>query len=337
MMATQNIDTPLSTNAMGQWARHAQNAVVRVGDGRGFVVDYQGPFGREPVVITAAHCIEDALLANGAPGLPLCDPARAAEDGTYTALLAPLGAKPTVWAACLFVDPIADIAVLGQPDNQALVDEAAAFDALMANTGRLTIADAPAQGRELVTGFGGDRFEHFTPGEGLAWVLSLEGHWCEGRVERRGGCLSFNPKEFFVGGMSGSPIVDATGAAIGVVSVDCMSPVVVDTLSTQLMQSICDESEAEVEAEAVDDAEIEAILEGPPPELPPAPDPTVRDVILPPFDQAVATLADLQTKPLASFVASTHQPHKLKTVGVFLREVADAIEQRKAASDQSGR
>ena len=173
----------------------------------------------------AAHCIADALLANGAPGLPLCDPARDAEDGTYTALLAPLGAKPTVWAACLFVDPIADIAVLGQPDNQALSAEADAYDALMASTGRLTIADAPAQGRELVTGFGDDRFEHFTPGEGLAWVLSLEGHWREGRVERRGGCLSFNPRNFFVGGMSGSPIVDANGAAIGVVSVDCMSPV----------------------------------------------------------------------------------------------------------------
>jgi len=68
--------------------------------------------------------------------------------GTYKALLGPLGAKPVVWAACLFVDPIADIAVLGQPDNQVLIDEAAAFDALMDSTGRLAIADASAQGRE---------------------------------------------------------------------------------------------------------------------------------------------------------------------------------------------
>ncbi len=225
---------------MAQWARRAQSAVVRVGDGRGFVVDCQGSFGREPIVITAAHCIADAFLANGTQGLPSCHPARYTEDGTYKALLGPLGAEPMVWAACLFVDPIADIAVLGQPDNQVLIDEAAAFDALMDSTGRLTIADAPAQGRELVTGFGGYQFEHPTPGEGPAWVLSLEGHWLEGRVERRGGCLSFKPEEFFVGGMSGSPIVDAAGAAVGVVSVDLMNPVVADALSTQLLQSIRD-------------------------------------------------------------------------------------------------
>jgi hypothetical protein len=35
-------------------------------------------------------------------------------------LLGPLKGKRTVWATCLFVDQIADIAVLGQPDNQAL-------------------------------------------------------------------------------------------------------------------------------------------------------------------------------------------------------------------------
>ena len=150
----------------------------------------------------------------------------------------------------MFVDPIADIAVLGQPDNQALIDEAAAFDALTNITGRLAIADASAQGRELVTGFGGHQFEKFTPGEGFAWVLSLEGHWLEGRVERRGGYLSFKPQEFSVGGMSGSPIVDAAGAAIGVVSVDLMSPVVVDSLSTQLLRSIGDAFEADSGDEA---------------------------------------------------------------------------------------
>jgi acetolactate synthase regulatory subunit len=43
---------------------------------------------------------------------------------------------------------------------------------------------------------------------------------------------------FFVGGMSGSPIVDANGAAIGVVSVSQSSPVILDSLSTQLARSI---------------------------------------------------------------------------------------------------
>ena len=129
---------------------------------------------RTPIVVTAAHCLVDAFLANGTQGLPSCHPARYTEDGTYKALLGPLGAEPTVWATCLFVDPIAGIAVLGQPDNQVLIDEAAAFDALMDSVRALAIADAPAQGSELVTGFGGRRFERKSHArEGLAWVLSL--------------------------------------------------------------------------------------------------------------------------------------------------------------------
>ena len=76
-------------------------------------------------------------------------------------------------------------------------------------------------------------------------------------------------------------------------------------------------------------------FDGPPPDFPPAPESTARDVILPPFDHAVTTLAQLHTKPLTSFVATTHQPHRLRTVSVFLQEVVDAIEQQKAASDQS--
>jgi sensor histidine kinase regulating citrate/malate metabolism len=38
--------------------------------------------------------------------------------------------------------------------------------------------------------------------------------------------------------MSGSPIIDANGAAIGVVSVNISSPVIVDSLSAQLVRAI---------------------------------------------------------------------------------------------------
>jgi hypothetical protein len=100
-----------------------------------------------------------------------------------------------------------------------------------------SVVDAPAQGTELLT-FGDLRVENPAPGEGLARVLSLKGRWHEGRVTRRGGWLAFEPGEFFVGGMSGSPIVDANGAAIGVVSVSQSSPVILDSLSTQLVRSI---------------------------------------------------------------------------------------------------
>jgi len=51
---------------------------------------------------------------------------RYVEETTYKRLLGPLGGKRTVWAECRFVDPIADIAVLGQPDNQTFFAEAAA-------------------------------------------------------------------------------------------------------------------------------------------------------------------------------------------------------------------
>jgi Protein of unknown function (DUF3102) len=94
-----------------------------------------------------------------------------------------------------------------------------------------------------------------------------------------------------------------------------------------------EETEAEwTAAEEAERSEIDDILEGPPPDLPPAPEATVRDVILPPFDQAVGTLAQLQTKPLVSFVATTHEPDKIRTIINFLKAVADAIEQQRKAA-----
>jgi hypothetical protein len=115
-----------------------------------------------------------------------------------------LGAEPTVWAQCLFADPIADIAVLGQPDNQSLSDEADAYDQLVEGVATLPIADAPAQGTELVTFPSGHQIENPTPGEAPGRVLSLEGDWRKGRALCRGNVLSIEPKELFVCGMSGS-------------------------------------------------------------------------------------------------------------------------------------
>ena len=119
------------------------NAVLRVGDGRGFVVQRRGHLGHpERIVITAAHCLEHARLANGTKGLPPCHPGRYLQEETYPNLLGPLGGKRTVWAQCMFADPVADIAVLGQPDNQALDKRADAYDALVDAMTVLSIADA---------------------------------------------------------------------------------------------------------------------------------------------------------------------------------------------------
>jgi hypothetical protein len=69
-------------------------------------------------------------------------------------------------------------------------------------------------------------------------VLSLKGYWLDGRVTRRGCFLAFEPAKSFVGGMSGSSIVSPEGQAIGVVSVDLLSPVLTDTLPPRLLRRI---------------------------------------------------------------------------------------------------
>jgi hypothetical protein len=81
-------------------------------------------------------------------------------------------------------------------------------------------------------------------------------------------------------------------------------------------------------------AEAEAILDGPPPELPPA-EATVHDVILPPFDQAIKTLVNLRTKSLEKFAATPHRTHDIRAVAHFLHDVANVIDrQEKQISDE---
>ena len=118
-------------------------AVIKVGSGgRGFVVETkQG----SRIVITAAHCV----LADGRQ-MPPAHPWSYLEERTYQRLLGPLGkAKPTVWAECLFIDPIIDIAVLGSPDSQELTDEANAYEALTGSLTPFAVVDAPKHGTRL--------------------------------------------------------------------------------------------------------------------------------------------------------------------------------------------
>jgi hypothetical protein len=78
--------------------------VITVGPGgRGFIVEATAWIFPEYFVITAAHCLPQLPPPHGFSDL---------QDRTYENLLAPLGGTPSVWCECLFVDPVADIAVL---------------------------------------------------------------------------------------------------------------------------------------------------------------------------------------------------------------------------------
>lgn len=81
------------------------------------------------------------------------------------------------------------------------------------------------------------------------------------------------------------------------------------------------------EAHEATDEEAYALIDGPPPDLPPAPQATDHDVILPPFDQAIKTLVTLQTKPLAKFAGTAHKPSDIRAVGDFLHCLAEAAEE----------
>ena len=163
-----------------------KSGVITVGSARGFVVEAAG----ERLVITAAHCL---------PFLPPAQSFFGPKERTYGPLLSPLGDEPRAWAVCRFVDPIADIAVLGSPDNPHADD----YKALMGTATALSF---------------GDHVRHPVNFWAPARLLSLDGRWFSCTIRHFGGPLWItHAAERVLGGMSGSPIVAISGTAIGVV------------------------------------------------------------------------------------------------------------------------
>jgi hypothetical protein len=161
------------------------DAVVKVGKGRGFVIEVDE--GRN--VVTDAHCL---------PNIPAAHAASYSKERTFTKLLGPVGGRSTVWAECVFVNPVAELAVLAMPDGQELSDAADEYDAFAGVVPPLPVARPSAQTR--------------------GQMLSLKGHWFWCDVNCWGRSLWIdNPAEPIRGGMSGSPILAADGAALGVV------------------------------------------------------------------------------------------------------------------------
>ncbi|MCZ6719094.1 MAG: hypothetical protein O6944_08110 [Gammaproteobacteria bacterium] len=165
----------------------AVEAIVTVDKSRGFVTQCEGL----EVVITAAHCL---------PHLPPAYSACGTQEKTYFNLLGPVGEdNPSIAAECLFVNPVADIAILGAPDNQMFIDQSEAYWSLMEGK-QLDIVDAPEEGK--------------------AWLLDLNMEWGPCAFERVANNLWLtNATQGILGGMSGSPIMMENGGAIGVVVV----------------------------------------------------------------------------------------------------------------------
>lgn len=98
--------------------------------------------------------------------------------------------------------PIGDVAVLGCPDNQSLFEQADAYVTFVASR------------RPLKVG-GGMGWDTSAP----ATSIALDGHLVGCAVRCFGGPLWIeNLAEPIVGGMSGSPVLDQNGLAIGLVS-----------------------------------------------------------------------------------------------------------------------
>jgi hypothetical protein len=143
------------------------------------------------LVVTAAHCL---------PNLPPAHAYPHPKERIYKDLLRSLdGTKSDVCSVCLFADPVADIAVLGCPDEQEQHEEADAYHALTDDLPTLAIAKAQS---------------------GQGWLLALDGvRWIPTTIrlvsDRDGTSLLIGPTE---AGMSGSPILDDAGRAVGVVA-----------------------------------------------------------------------------------------------------------------------
>jgi hypothetical protein len=194
---TMHKDIPFDSDA-------AKSAVITVGPGgRGFIMETAQSISlkgrplvkRRRIIVTAAHCL---------PHLPPAHRFPYTEEVTY-AVLGPLGtAQPSIMAECLFVDPVADIAVLGEPDGQAFVGASDEFHDFMETTTLLSMSQSITD--KAVTG----------------WLLSLDGRWTPCTLAPWRGLLGLCISESTDGiraGMSGSPILLEDGTAIGVVGI----------------------------------------------------------------------------------------------------------------------
>jgi hypothetical protein len=203
----------------------AKSTVVQVGNkgGRGFIVSA----GEWRYIVTAAHCrprfrYPKPHLANSIGEL------------TFPKIIGPLGSKErTIWAELCTLSLIDDVAVFAAPDGQELSDRCDEYETF--TRAAITIGKPPA----VIPPYQWDA----TPGT-AAFVLSLEGEWQRCTVHNGGRFLRItNQRDNHIrGGMSGSPIITETGAAIGLISTGdgAMNPSLMDCLPPWLLHKLDD-------------------------------------------------------------------------------------------------
>jgi len=201
-------------------------SVVRVGDCRGFIVHTN----RINYVITAAHLL---------PSPPPAHPGRGLKDETYPKLIGPRNAEPSVTASCVFADPVADLAILGPPNNQELSDEYEHYEAFTAHLAPFNI-DVPPPDSRLPRVRIRDAPLDFVPHtiSVPGYVLSLEGTWIDCHAAYYGGPFWIKPEEIVVRGMSGSPLINTSGAAMGVINTSNMAACLIDALPGRLLRAL---------------------------------------------------------------------------------------------------
>jgi hypothetical protein len=183
----------------------AKKAIVQVGHGgRGFIVG-----ARDRFVVTAAHCVPIEHI-------PTPDMSNGPEQLTFPNIIGPLGETPTIWCELCAYGLTDDIAAFCEPevddqDQYVKFTDAAAF----------AVGNPPAIGSKT-----------------SAFVLSLDGKWKRCTVNNGGRFLHISgPDRLIESGMSGSPIVDENGAAIGVVSIGS-GPSLIDCLPAWLLRKL---------------------------------------------------------------------------------------------------
>lgn len=176
--------------------REIKSATVTIhkgdsGHGCGFLV----PGG---MIVTAAHCVDLSALADWHTEDPLMVAVTVAKRKSFLVEL-------------ISIDPVCDIAVFGPADNQVFWDDCEAFEVFSEETKALSLLSVPSESFPR----GGETpvFLRTHVGKWISGTMcahAMNGHTFSKVTVHTDGGIPF--------GTSGSPIVDAAGRVVAVVS-----------------------------------------------------------------------------------------------------------------------